>query len=217
MGTRWQVFFKDGDEHIGTMYGQWDGYPSGAGSQIKKFLADGEAKIINGFSGQNNPQYFNGMGCLAAYLIGAFKEGIGSYYLSGDTDPRDFSKWTEFHYVLSGNRPDFGLGDDRNRDGEPVMLKIYSRYVDKNDGLIYDGPLADFDPQAAERLAFGEDEEEEIEEPEPEVEESFEEFIERILGYLPNPEDVERLKQLKETLNLMAGDAPSLGGDRANG
>ena len=77
MGTRALVKIKDRGNVLSTVYRQNDGYPDGLGQEIKKILNGGKSRIINGISGQSSPAYFNGMGCLGAYLIGELKEGIG--------------------------------------------------------------------------------------------------------------------------------------------
>ena len=96
MGTRALVNFIEDGKTIATVYRQLDGYPDGLGQEIKNHLK--EAQVVNGFqSGMDCPTHFNGMGCLAAYLIGQLKinqyEGtrdktIGNVYMveAGSTD-----------------------------------------------------------------------------------------------------------------------------------
>lgn len=86
MGTRALIYVKDSgrtSETIATIYTQCDGYPlNGIGEEIFRVLSHGEARLVNGYQmGQNNPKFFNGMGCLAAYLVCALKVGIGGIYL----------------------------------------------------------------------------------------------------------------------------------------
>lgn len=70
MGTRSLLHIKDEGKTLVTLYRQYDGYPTGMGKDIKDALAKGKARLTNGYSGSDkNPEVFNGMGCLAAYLV----------------------------------------------------------------------------------------------------------------------------------------------------
>jgi len=77
MGTRALIHIKDytngaKGSTLTTLYRQMDGYPDGLGASIRDKLAG--CQITNGYrSGQDAPHWFNGAGCLAAYLIGALK------------------------------------------------------------------------------------------------------------------------------------------------
>lgn len=82
MGTRALIHIKDythgaKGKTLVTLYRQMDGYPDGLGSELKEKLAD--CSIVNGYSGdQDAPKFFNGAGCLAAYLVGVLKNDNGS-------------------------------------------------------------------------------------------------------------------------------------------
>ena len=71
MGTRSLTFVYDGKEPMINMYRQYDGYPSGHGSNLAEFLNSFDA-IVNGISVGDNRKIANGMGCLAAQLIAHF-------------------------------------------------------------------------------------------------------------------------------------------------
>jgi len=85
MGTRSLTVFKDDDsKEIVVMYRQFDGYPSGHGSELAKFLAPkGVGRpLVNGYNDTAvKAQAFNGMACLAAAVIAHFKKDIGGFYL----------------------------------------------------------------------------------------------------------------------------------------
>jgi hypothetical protein len=76
MGTRSLTFVYDGDKPIINMYRQYDGYPSGHGSELADFLKGFE--IVNGH-GEVKPKIANGMGCLAAQLIANFKNRLADF------------------------------------------------------------------------------------------------------------------------------------------
>lgn len=81
MGTRSITYVKDDDkESLAAIYRQFDGYPGGHGMELVNALKTSE--LINGFCmDQKAPRFFNGMGCLAAWLVGHLKKDIGGIYL----------------------------------------------------------------------------------------------------------------------------------------
>jgi hypothetical protein len=133
MGTRTLVHIKDGKKTIATIYRQYDGYPSGIGEDIKKVLNNGEVSILNGYGGSSKiPAQFNGMGCLAAFLVGELKEKkIGNVYLMA-TNTKDCGE--EFVYTLS----------DKNGT---VYLKCFDVW---NKKILFSGFLKDFNGGKAE-------------------------------------------------------------------
>ena len=107
MGTRSLTFVyeecKNGEvpQPIINMYRQFDGYPTGHGSELAKFLNQG--KMVNGIPFEGDDKlFFNGMGCLAAQLVAHFKEGSGSFYLYPVT-AEDCGQDYEYHiYNIDG-------------------------------------------------------------------------------------------------------------------
>ena len=68
MGTRSLTFvYDDCDVPLVNMYRQYDGYPSGHGTELAEFL--------DGIEGAN------GMTCLAAQLVANFKKTVGGFYI----------------------------------------------------------------------------------------------------------------------------------------
>ena len=80
MGTRSLTFVYDGKEPMLNMYRQFDGYPSGHGSELAEFLNSFDA-IVNGIPFGDKRRVANGMGCLAAQLVANFKTGVGGFYI----------------------------------------------------------------------------------------------------------------------------------------
>lgn len=79
MGTRSLTRIHEGANKYINMYRQFDGYPSGHGLDLFKFL-DGMT-VVNGFNDDTPKKAANGAGCLAAQMVGHFKQGIGEIYL----------------------------------------------------------------------------------------------------------------------------------------
>jgi hypothetical protein len=81
MGTRSLTFvYDDLNKPVLNMYRQFDGYPSGHGRELAGFLDQFE-EITNGMTIGDTRKIANGMGCLAAQLVGHFKTEAGGFYL----------------------------------------------------------------------------------------------------------------------------------------
>lgn len=95
MGTRSLTFVHDGKHAIINMYRQFDGYPSGHGAELSVFLNSFEA-ITNGIQVGDKRKLANGMGCLAAQLVGHFKTEAGGFYLY-PVNSKDCGQEYEYH------------------------------------------------------------------------------------------------------------------------
>jgi hypothetical protein len=97
MGTRSLTYVYDNDEQpIMCMYRQFDGYPTGHGLELAEFLLP--FKIVNGYSGDvKMGKVANGMGCLAAQLVGNFKTDVGNFYLYAPRLKIDAMQEYEYH------------------------------------------------------------------------------------------------------------------------
>ena len=133
MGTRTLVHIKDGKKTIATIYRQYDGYPSGMGEDIKKALNNGEIEILNGYGGSSKiPAQFNGMGCLAAFLVGELKQkAIGNVYLFA-ANSKDCGE--DFVYTIS------------EKKGQ-IYIKVQDVW---NKKILFNGLLKDFSGEKAE-------------------------------------------------------------------
>jgi len=80
MGTRSLTQVYEHGEPVVCMYRQLDGYPTGHGAELAEFLNQFDA-ITNGIAVGETRKTANGMGCLAAQLIGHFKTEAGGFYL----------------------------------------------------------------------------------------------------------------------------------------
>lgn len=138
MGTRSLTHIKDETgTTLVTIYRQYDGYPTGMGKDLKDILAP--KTLGNGISGGATLENFaNGMGCAAAAVIAALKDEVGNVYLYAP-DSKDC--WEEYVYTIRPLNYTF-------------LLTVYSVYADR---LLYEGPITEFDPEAAERDPDDED------------------------------------------------------------
>lgn len=135
MGTRALINVRAAEKSstiFTTIYHHMDGYPDYLGEKIKEVL--GDRQLVNGVS---DPEHqVNGMGCAAAMLVGALKNGEcgGVYIYSAGTN----DVWEDYVY-------DLYAGDKR------VRMSVKSR-----DEELFDGDLSDF---SAEKCTDDEDDE----------------------------------------------------------
>jgi hypothetical protein len=113
MGTRSLTYVFDNETPVVCMYRQFDGYPSGHGSELARFL-DG-FEVVNGYN-EKKPKLANGMGCLAAQMIVYFKGGVGGFYLEPVELGQDCSQDYEYHVyrdkvkILDGDQSELFSG-----------------------------------------------------------------------------------------------------------
>lgn len=166
MGTRALTVLMDGDltdKEIAVLYNQFDGYPTGVGRDLKDFLLP--FTVVNGIPYGDTRKLANGMPCLAAQLVAHFKgTEAGSVYLypAGTRDAGE-----EYVYTVYAKKVgDLPPGDEGAWDERPsvVHLRVQTGSVTffglpgtKQDNMpvLYDGPVAGFDPEQAERVRDG--------------------------------------------------------------
>lgn len=130
MGTRHLTILHDsfaGNEEICVLYGQYDGYPTGHGNDLAKFLGS-FVEITNGIA-DRKIKTANGGQCLAAQVIAEFKKGVGAFYLH-PKGTRDCGEEYRYHVIPSV--------------GRPIRLKVESGYGESWE-TIFDGNAKDFD------------------------------------------------------------------------
>ena len=101
MGTRCLTFVYEDGEVVLNMYRQFDGYPSGHGVELAKFLEG--MVIVNGYNSDDKRKIANGMGCLAAQLVSYFKVGVGRFYLESPAATNCGQDY-EYHITNKGVR-----------------------------------------------------------------------------------------------------------------
>ena len=108
------VSFSEHPERVEVqVYKHYDGYPQGHPLDLAKFLKG--FKVVNGL-GQDTHKVANGLGCLAAQYVAAFKTNAGDIYVENpDTQHGDIEYVT---YVW---------GDD----GKGIWMSIFDVYKEK--------------------------------------------------------------------------------------
>ena len=109
------VSFSEHPEKIEVqVYKHWDGYPSGHPTQLANWLTN--KKIVNGI-GVDTYGVANGLGCLAAQYIAAFKEQPGDLYVESP----EHSSHSDIEYIT------YVWGDY----GKGIWMSIFENYEDK--------------------------------------------------------------------------------------
>lgn len=121
MGTRANIHIQN---EIGVclvkMYVHCDGYPSGIGQDIYDVLANTE--LVNGIDPDADyPRVFNGIGCMAAYLIMSLKSnsGMGGIYIES---PESGDDWIDYHYYISPNKSNPAKLNLKISDGKNTLF-----------------------------------------------------------------------------------------------
>ena len=121
MGTRSLTNIVDGKKTVACIYRQFDGYPSGHGSDLAAIIAP--VIMVNGLTGGNAP-VANGIGCLAAQIVARLKKEPGGIYLYA---PGSSDVGEEYTYTITGHL------------SNPLNVK-----VSDCDKIIFNGPPAEF-------------------------------------------------------------------------
>jgi len=133
MGTRSLTHVEDDDGTVlVTIYGQMDGYPTGMGEDLAKFLRG--RTVVNGFGINTPAKASNGMGCLAASLVTFLKApaGIGGIYLCPPASSDCGEEYTYCVYPAEGG------------------VRLSCRGGANAESLLFDGPAESFDGEAIE-------------------------------------------------------------------
>ena len=105
------VSFSEHPERVEVqVYKHYDGYPSGHPVDLAKFLNG--FNVVNGL-GQDTHKVANGLGCLAAQYVAAFKEGPGDIYIENPD-----TQHTDIEYIT------YVWGDD----GKSIWMSIFDVY-----------------------------------------------------------------------------------------
>ena len=136
MGTRSLTFVYDSykdqagkivQDPIINMYRQYDGYPTGHGAELAKFLA--------AFEGENPSKSANGWGCFAAQLVVNFKLGEGGIYLY-PTSAVDCGQDYEYHIYNADEKLRIAVTDRG--------CNFFGLTMSNTNKSIFEGNLAEF-------------------------------------------------------------------------
>ena len=104
-------FSEHPEKVIVQIYKHYDGYPQGHPLELAKYLKD--FKIVNGL-GQDTNKVANGLGCLAAQYVAAFKMDAGDIYVEHPDTERDWIvkhfPWLKRKMILTHHK-DLLIGD----------------------------------------------------------------------------------------------------------
>lgn len=131
MSTRSLTLIHDGEaaKPFVSMYRQCDGYPSGHGLELQKFLAP--FKMVNGIGAvDDGKRIANGAGCLAAQMVSHFKDGPGGIYLY---PPASRDCWQEYEYHVHA---DSDIG---------IKVKCFSVGSNNRRHLLFEGSVEAFE------------------------------------------------------------------------
>ena len=108
------VSFSEHPERVEVqVYKHYDGYPSGHPVDLAKFLNN--FKILNGIPYPEPDRVANGLGCLAAQYVAAFKMAAGDMYIESPNTKRD---WIEYiTYVWGADNKDIWMSIFDIEDG----------------------------------------------------------------------------------------------------
>lgn len=134
MGTRCLTIVYDHGKPIVNLYRQYDGYPSGHGAELAKFLGQ-FAAITNGISLGETRKTANGMGCLAAQLVSHFKQSVGGFYIHSVED-KDCGQDYEYH-VYEKNGEICVQVKDRG-------CNMFGLTMSDRNECLFDGPVVTF-------------------------------------------------------------------------
>jgi hypothetical protein len=136
MGTRSKTSFieKRGEKltHLVSVYQQYDGYISGVGHDIAKYILS--KQICNGIGlGRDTSNLANGFTCLIAQFIRDFKTDVGGLYITMEDEIQEYNYNIIFDSDLYY----------RNSFNEELETDKYFKVkvIDWNEQLIFEGTL----------------------------------------------------------------------------
>ena len=110
------------------VYKHYDGYPSGHPTELAHFLKD--FKIVNGIS-MDPRREANGLGCLAARYVAAFKMGAGDIYIENpDTEHIDIEYIT---YIWGTESKDIWMSIFDTYEKKCIFVGKPQELIDKYD------------------------------------------------------------------------------------
>ena len=122
------VSFSEHPEQVEVqVYKHYDGYPSGHPTDLAEFLKD--FKILNGIPYPEPDRVANGLGCLAAQYVAAFKMEAGDIYLENpDTQHFDIEYIT---YVWGADHKNIWMSIFHTYEKKCIFVGKPQELIDK--------------------------------------------------------------------------------------
>lgn len=140
MGTRSKISFikrydKGINEHLVSVYQQYDGYIEGVGYELANYLKS--KKIINGIpGGVDTSNLANGFECLVAQFIRDFKVDVGGLYITTEDNYQEYNYNVIFDEQLYIHNPSDNVDDyiiievDKFKGTPSELLEYKEEYED---------------------------------------------------------------------------------------
>ena len=124
------VSFSEHPERVEVqVYKHYDGYPEGHPVNLARFL--NEFEIVNGIPFEDDSRVANGLGCLAAQYIAAFKMKPGDIYVENpDTQHMDIEYIT---YVWGTENKDIWMSIFDDYEEKCIFVGKPQQLIDKYD------------------------------------------------------------------------------------
>ena len=116
-GLAWDKGHEHCSMSMMNMYRQSNGFPEGHGVELAYYLR--HMRIINGIDlGREQPmgKYANGSSCLAAQIVGHFKDKVGDIYLFPNDDEKG---WEDYIYTIYPC------------ERKPLQMSVWSSHEDR--------------------------------------------------------------------------------------
>lgn len=126
MSTHATIHIQEDGKNLVSVYRHFDGYPSGLGVELVKFILSGT--LVNGLTGKKPKIEFNGAGCFAAALIASLKEGPGDLYIAL---PGDSQAYNYVINVVKGKR--FEISCQGYQNSNPSGPKTFLNWAKNKD------------------------------------------------------------------------------------
>jgi len=135
MGTRSLTAFYEGDSEdaVAVLYRQYDGYPSGHGTDLAEALEGHE--VVNGLTGEAN--VYNGIGDLAVRVIAKLKgdpDEPGNFYLISPAKMGEWADGVDFVYAVRAEPGRHITIEIKDSGYDAIRPEKFSALVEKIEG-----------------------------------------------------------------------------------
>ena len=126
------VSFSEHPERVEVqIYKHYDGYPQGHPVELARFLK--EFKIVNGIPYGDDSKMANGLDCLAAQYIAAFKMGPGDLTVENPDTNHSDTEYTTYVWGDDGKSIYMSIFDGRYYENKCIFVGKPQELIDKYD------------------------------------------------------------------------------------